>query len=371
MFLFKIGNKHYIFYKDLTSGKQNKKSTGESDEKKAKLKLKEFENEYKLKQESLLLSSTNRVLKETLWTVFAKEIISHYSSSSFTTPVLTYQTHLNNFYKFYCNKYEVQNFFIHKITSLDIEKYKREREKYIKSSTLKTELTILKAFFRHAKKWSFCLSTPFDDDAVEFPTVPEGNKETMNSEEILLILETAKQTNYCEYLLIKYLMLSGCRASEGANLRKKFVRLDLDEIQITSDEFFTTKNKHNRIIPMTDLLRKFFVEEVFPFRDFEDTDYLFSSKRRAKYSSSSVSTIFKKYIKKLNLKKPLSSHSCRRTYINYLLNTLKGNSIVIMKATGHKHISSLMMYAKVEKDTILHYTNQINYTESSNIGVAV
>lgn len=154
--------------------------------------------------------------------------------------------------------------------------------------------------------------------------------------------ELAKMFDACDNLRDKALLMtcygSGLRLSEVANLRVK-------DIDSKSMRIFVYKGKGDRdrftVLSQTNLeiLREY-------WKRYRPNDRLFLTKQGTPITTRCVQDIFKKYLKKVGITKPVSIHSLRHAFATHLLED-GANVIHIKQVLGHTHIQSTTFYLHV------------------------
>lgn len=360
MFLHKIGTIYYIHYRDLRSGKMNKKSTGEKNKQQAEKKLSTFKVEYLIAQQKPPVEAEPVLQEKWTWLKLKVHIINYFKSQPYNLPIVNYAKMFDNFQGFLELKYKRKEFLLNQITALDFEEYKQYRVKQVSPTSVNTELAFYKSYLNRAHSWGFLSNHPFNNNAVEFFQIPEREMNVFTVEEIEAILNSAKFKNIQHYFIFKFALLSGCRLSEVLNLKWEQVRFDKNEIIISSTPSFATKTRRNRIIPISAPLKEFFQNEILTVFKPQADKYVFSNKNMVKYNKCHISTAFKKYITELGLNPKYKFHSMRATYINFM-NRLGANAFIIQKCIGHASINTTLKYVVIEQDSILKYSNQLDY----------
>lgn len=174
----------------------------------------------------------------------------------------------------------------------------------------------------------------------------------LNEQQRKDLLETAKNTNYKHFLIIKTQLESGLRISELTNLLVD----DLDTVNstllITSKKggkynlAFSTKTiTSNRAVPIPNNLCK----ELRAFIGARKTGYIFETqkkneKNKGRYNKRAVINLINSYAKHTDsIKKKIGSHTLRRTYASFLLQQ-KIEIGTISTLLGHKNIGTTVRY---------------------------
>ncbi len=87
------------------------------------------------------------------------------------------------------------------------------------------------------------------------------------------------------------------------------------------------------------------------YKEYKPKWYLFEGQKGGKYSSESAGQLFKRALKKANIKKSATLHTLRHSFATHLLED--GISIAhIQKLLRHKNISTTLIYTHIAIDSI-------------------
>ena len=165
------------------------------------------------------------------------------------------------------------------------------------------------------------------------------------------LLSFAESTNYKHYLMIRTQLETGLRVNELINLLisdinfiENYITIQSKYATITNQSFKTKTKASNRIIPITNELKK----EILHYLNKQKVGYVFlSNKGDKRYDKRSVIQFINDYAKKCeSIKHNIGSHALRRTYASYLINDKKNVHAVeeISKLLGHSSIKTTMQY---------------------------
>ena len=178
----------------------------------------------------------------------------------------------------------------------------------------------------------------------------------MQDEHFQLIISNLKEETIKD--IIYFSRLTGTRAGEAINLRKKHIDLQR-KIIIIGDKSNQTKTKNSRFVPISDLLFEILERRI---KKLKDDDYVFSNKWKFPYTIDHVSHTFKKAVRDAKLPESYKLKSLRSTYASSLI--MKGMQIeIVSKLLGHRDISTTAKYysnIEVEKlkDNIIEKLNE-------------
>ena len=130
----------------------------------------------------------------------------------------------------------------------------------------------------------------------------------------------------------------GLRASEVINLKVRDV--DLEELVI---HLKSTKGKKDRITVFPDRLKNNFQSLI---GGKESNELVFESNRGGKLTTTSLQKVFKKALKKTEIKKNATFHSLRHSFATHLLEN--GTDVrYVQELLGHANIRTTQIYTQV------------------------
>jgi site-specific recombinase XerD len=176
----------------------------------------------------------------------------------------------------------------------------------------------------------------FDKSILPRPKKEQKQPDILSVEEIKEVINSINNIKHKTIIIIMY---SGAlRVSEIINLKIKDIDSKNNKINIRS-----AKGKIDRFIPLdknlTNIMREY-------WKCYRTNEYLFEGLTGNKYSVSSVQKIIKDAVKKLNIKKRISTHSIRHSAITHLIKN-GSNLRVVQKLAGHKNINTTANYVKI------------------------
>ena len=223
-------------------------------------------------------------------------------------------------------KSQFKDFLFSKITSLQIEEYKKKRLEKVKPATLNRELACLRHMFNLAIKWKMTDENPVKD--VEFPEEQEIEMRILNREEADRLIEAAP-----DYLkpIIVIALNTGMRRGEILGLRWDDIDFNQHYIYIKQ-----TKSGVPRKIPMNSLvvgvLKSVKREDRFVF-------YNSKTKNHLKY----IHYGFKKACEKIGIP-DLRFHDLRHSAATLMV-TGGVDLVTVKEILGHSKIEMTMKYA--------------------------
>ena len=169
---------------------------------------------------------------------------------------------------------------------------------------------------------------------VTIPTFKQKDtiKETYSDEELRKLLEKPKANcSFCEYrnwMIVQFLLNSGCRAATIRNIQNRDV--DLDSRQVT---FRHTKNGHILVIPLcSSLVTR--LRGYMQIRKGEPEDYLFCDEYGKMLTENALRLAITRYNKQRRVSKT-SIHMFRHTFARKYLMDCGGNAFTLQTLLGH------------------------------------
>ena len=208
----------------------------------------------------------------------------------------------------------------------------------IKDVTIASYLNTIRSFFKWCSENNYCkISVP----QFKFETEP---KDLYTQEEIKKLMKkpNLKKCSFCEYrnwVIICFLLNSGCRASTLRNVLIKDLDFDSDMIL-----FRHTKNKSTQYVPMGKEMKRILLEYL-NIREGKPDDYLFPNQNDQQLSENALKLAIEDYNRKRGVAKTsihLFRHYFAKTYIQN-----GGDCFRLQKILGHKKIEMTVHYANL------------------------
>lgn len=331
----KTGGRYYVYYTD-ENGKRKSVTTGTSYKNEALAFLIAFANRPKE------IKPTEPVIKPLeKFSELEDKVISFVKDNHRKGTVSIYKFTMKSFRETIGDKP------LNEITIRDVEHYKSERLKKVKPSTCNIDIATLKASFNIGLKFGWVLHNPVK--GIPKLKIPQKEKLCMSDEEVAKLLSEVK-----EYPLMRNIILfglyTGCRMKEITNLQWKDIDLKDRIIQIRNKEDFNTKTGKSRLIPISDKLYSTInqiITENGNIINFHDPDsYIFSKENNIRFTNSSVTHMFKYYIRKARLPEKFHFHCLRHTFITNCIK--RGISINYVQAlAGHSELKTTLGYIHI------------------------
>jgi len=212
-----------------------------------------------------------------------------------------------------------------------IEKFLLAKQKKGNSpQTVNLALNAVKFLYREVLKSS--------KEKIDFKTVKKSKKlpVVLSRKEIEKIIECSDNSKYKLMISVGY--ACGLRVSEVVNL--KVADLDIDELVV---HVKNAKGKKDRItiLPkkLENDLRNIIVGK-------KPNDFVFTSNRGGKLTTTSLQKMFRKSLQKADIKKSATFHSLRHSFATHLLEN--GTDVrYVQKLLGHANIRTTQIYTQV------------------------
>lgn len=245
----------------------------------------------------------------------------------------------------YLLKYDTK-MYVHEYTNEVIEDYICYMKKCdLKDTTINIRLRGVKVFF------NFCYDKGYIDTPIKVKAIKETEtiKVPYTLEEIDILLQKPDMNKFHDYrnwVIINFLLATGCRASTLLNIRKKDI--DFNKATIT---FIHTKNRKQQIIPLAKSLKSILVEyfEILE-DDIQENDYAFPSQWGTQMKLITLQQGISRYNKARGVDKT-SIHLFRHTFgDNCAKNGM--NAFKIQALLGHTTLKMTNRYIHMQSETL-------------------
>ncbi len=234
-----------------------------------------------------------------------------------------------------------------KVTLKILNKYHQHiKKKGLKTSTIITHLSLIKAFFQFLEKSRMILFNP-----AEKIIIPENEKRLpvnalteAEMEKILNAPDISTNLGLRNRALLELLYSTGIRRQECQNLKLHDVDYKNGLLRINQG-----KGKKDRIVPLgqkASLYVKTYVSKIRPQYIKEKEEALFLSNKKHKLTSYGLHQVIKACQKKAGIKKTVNTHTIRRTFATHLLKN-EAHPLLIQKMLGHTTGHTLKKYIKI------------------------
>ncbi len=235
-------------------------------------------------------------------------------------------TSINNLKPFFGGKY------LHEITPLDMEKYKRRRQGKVSNATVNREVACLKHIFTKAIEWGIVKKNP--GKKVKLLRERNTRLRYLGEKEIGRLYDAC-----AEHLkpIVTVALNTGMRKEEILNLKRE----DLD-FQSRIIYVLDTKNSERREIPMNDIVCR----TLLAAREKTDSPWVFCKKNGERYGN--VRKAFEGARKRAGIV-DFRFHDLRHTFASHLV--MAGVDLkTVQELLGHKSFEMTLRYAHLSPE---------------------
>ena len=223
------------------------------------------------------------------------------------------------------------------------------RESGLSHNSISSYTRVVGTFLRWCDKLGYC--------HVEMPTYrqQETIKETYTDEELKRLLKppgkTCRFSIYRTWVIINFLLNSGCRASTVRNILNSDV--DLAQQQVF---FRHTKNRKVQVIPLCTPMVKI-LQEYMSIRGGEPEDYLFCDEFGQQISENALRLAVGRFNNSRGVQKT-SIHLFRHTFARKYLIDCGGDAFTLQKILGHSTLKMTKHYCNIfDADVARNFDN--------------
>jgi integrase len=343
MFIFKRDSNYHLEYFDEDENKIKRISTKCKKKSEALIFLSEFQKNIKSSKRPDFITIDN----------FGKKYLA------FTKNAMSEGYNKNILYSFGLLKEHFgSECSLKKISSNDLESFlitKYPSAKYAASLAYRT----LKSAFQKAVQWNYLDSNPLDK--IKLPKIPQNKPVFISDIELRQIISYEQNHTLKDIYLFAF--YSGCRINEILNLKWSCIDFSERIISIRNNETFTTKNKKERIIPISNYLFENLKNRLPKLNCINNDNYVFVDSKSKKFRADTVSKWFKKTVreasKKLALDSSIHFHTLRHSFASCLVQ--RNVSIYeISKLLGHSDIKVTEIYAHLKPENLRNAVELLN-----------
>ena len=176
----------------------------------------------------------------------------------------------------------------------------------------------------------------------------ETVKETYTDEELARLLKKpARDCGFCEYrawVIVNFLLNSGCRAATVRNIQNRDVDLQTRQIILRH-----TKVGKIQVIPLCSLMVSI-LQDYMEIRGGKEEDYLFCDQYGGKLSENALRLAIAAYNQRRGVQKT-SIHLFRHTFARKYLVDCGGNAFTLQKLMGHSTLKTTKIYWLIVKSS--------------------
>lgn len=230
-----------------------------------------------------------------------------------------------------------------------LDLFKARRLKQVSPAKVSIDFRTLRSALNYAVKFRLIDKNPALD--CKDVNIPEKEPRFLVKEEFERLLNAIKDSRLRSIVLLA--VSTGMRASEIINLRWE----DYDPIggflHLKNTDDFTLKNKRRRSIP----LNKTAKSVLDAIR--RESEYIFSNEKKLKRPVSSISSRFKKCVRKAHLPEEIHFHSLRHTAATWLIQ--QGVPVTyVQRILGHANVSTTLIYTHHAEEHLKHAVQKID-----------
>ncbi len=206
----------------------------------------------------------------------------------------------------------------------------------------------LKAGLSKAVEWNYIDSNPLTN--MRLPKLPKPNPIFLTTEELQLILSNTESNLMRDIFLLAF--YTGLRLGEIVNMKWSWIDFKQSLIIVKISNEYVTKNKQERIIPITSVVREMILSRYNNVHDPVGNSYVFYRINGTKLNEDFISKYFKKVVRRVGLREDIHFHTLRHSFASNLVQ--KGVSIYAVKELlGHKSIVTTMIYSHLNRDSLI------------------
>jgi site-specific recombinase XerD len=208
-------------------------------------------------------------------------------------------------------------------------------------------LRTLKAAFNRAIDWEYIERNPFCKIKVSKPL--KVMPIFLSEYDFQKIVDLTNRYSLRELFTVAF--YTGMRLGEIVNLRWEDVNLEDRIIVVKNTSTFMTKNKKDRIIPISKKLLEIFYSLKNKIIDSNHGVYVFLGPRRLKFNSDYVTKKFKDSVKLSTINQEVHFHTLRHSFASNLVQ--RGVSLYVVKELlGHEDIKTTQIYAHLQRENL-------------------
>lgn len=229
------------------------------------------------------------------------------------------------------------------------------RKSGLATNSISSYVRVFKTFINWSRQQGYTTLTVPNYKQVE--TV----KETYTDEELLLLLEKPKANGtFCEYrnwVIINFLLNSGCRASTVRNIQNRDV--DLSSSRIV---FRHTKTHKVQVVPLCSQMLRI-LRDYLKVRGGKDSDYLFCDEYGGMLTANALRLAIERYNHSRGVEKT-SIHLFRHTFARKYLIDCGGDAFMLQKLLGHSTLKMTRHYCNIYDADIANNFDRLSPLEN-------
>lgn len=334
IYLYKRSSRFYIQFVD-HNGKVRQVSTGCSTKTEALEYLRNHETKYTIEHSSKKLSH------------FIEEFSSYGKSIYTKSTFRSYCAALKNLQNI------VGEIRLSTLSLRTADQFKSRRLQIVSAASVNVDLRALKSLFKLAKRWGYIGENPFAD--VPLARTQQREPKFLSNDNYHTLIDGIKEPWLKS--VVQFAIFTGMRISEITNLRWEQIFLERKIILVANSSHFQTKNKRNRIVPISEPVLSV-LEEM---RERRVSEYVFHNSGD-RLCSSYTSKKFKQYVRLSGIDDKFVFHNLRSTFASWMImngvdlfivSKLLGHSDVSVTAKYYANVHNEYLFRKLESITLL------------------
>ena len=236
-----------------------------------------------------------------------------------------------------------------KVTTDDIRGYISylDETRHLKDTSLQTHINSLRAFFGWLHTEERIKKNPMSK-IKSLKLDKKGARQALTVEELERLRDACK--TYREKALIEFLVSTGCRLSEVAQLRAADLNLADRSVQVTG------KGDKDRVVYFS-VRARLMIEEYMVSRKGGDGLFVSSKSPYDPLKPRAIQRIVHSLSERAGLEGRVHPHLLRHTFATHALNG--GMDVtVIQRLLGHEDIATTQIYAELNEEGVRHQYNK-------------
>ncbi len=204
----------------------------------------------------------------------------------------------------------------------------------------------LKSAFNKAVEWNYISINPFTK--IKFPKIQKSFPVFLTEDELIIILTNTPYQHLKDLFTVGF--YTGLRLSELINMRWDWINFLQNQITVKCSDQFLTKNKKERIVPMSEKVRLILLSRFNSFTHSPHELVFYRVRNKILYQES-ISKQFKKIVRKSHLSDKIHFHTLRHSFASLLAQ--KGVSLYIIKELlGHEDLATTQIYSHLQQQNL-------------------
>lgn len=209
----------------------------------------------------------------------------------------------------------------------------------------------LKAAFNKAIEWNYISVNPFTK--LKFPKLSKSFPAFISEDALLIILTNTQYQHLKDIFIVGF--YTGLRLGELINMQWNWVDFFQNQITVKCTEYFLTKSKKERIVPMSEKVKSILINR-FNNSIHQQNEVVFYRNKGRKLHQETISKQFKEAVRKSNLNEKIHFHSLRHSFASLLVQ--RGVSLYVVKELlGHEDLATTQIYSHLQQQNLRDAVN--------------